>query len=208
MGRPDPAMYWSQQPATIQSMFCGHSETLFREEKAEIMEYLHALQTDTILDLASGIGRFTRFFSNRCQRVLSVDFTPAFVDKNRQDHADCQNVEFVCSNALDLDIPKRTIDFVFCNWLCMYLTDREVSHILEKIHAWLKPRGELFCRESCNLVRVESEKKGYFAIYRTLGEYDAFFKKQFTIIHDNHLKSYVYERGNPFQCYWHCRKDP
>jgi SAM-dependent methyltransferase len=202
----EPVDYWNQQPATIQSMFRQNSETLFREEKAEIQTYLNYLQVHTMLDLASGIGRFTRFFSERCNRVISVDFTEHFVQKNRRDHKDCANVEYICANALDLQIPKGSIDFVFFNWLCLYLNDREVSLLFEKIHHWLKPHGELFFRESCNLVRTNSQAKDYFAIYRPLAEYDGFLKRRFSIIHDDHLKSYIYEYGNPFQCYWHCRR--
>jgi SAM-dependent methyltransferase len=206
MKKVTPAAYWSKQPPITQSMFRKTSETLFREEKKEIQTYLRNLKAPALLDLASGIGRFTRFFSERCDRVISVDFTRHFVEKNKQDHPDCHNVEFICANALDLQIPEKSLDFVFLNWLCIYLNDDEVSLLIEKIYTWLKAGGQLFLRESCNLVRTNSKAKGYFAIYRTIREYDLILKNRFNIIYDDHLKSYVYEYANPFQCYWHCQK--
>lgn len=43
-----------------------------------------------------------------------------------------------------------SIDFVFSNWLLMYLSDDEVKCFIQKILGWLRPGGFLFFRESCN----------------------------------------------------------
>lgn len=43
-----------------------------------------------------------------------------------------------------------SIDFIFSNWLMMYLSDEELKSFIEKILGWLRPGGFLFFRESCN----------------------------------------------------------
>lgn len=43
-----------------------------------------------------------------------------------------------------------SMDFVFSNWLLMYLSDKELKSFLEKVMGWLRPGGFLFFRESCN----------------------------------------------------------
>lgn len=43
-----------------------------------------------------------------------------------------------------------SIDFIFSNWLLMYLSDEELKVLLEKMLGWLRPSGFLFFRESCN----------------------------------------------------------
>ena len=42
-----------------------------------------------------------------------------------------------------------SLDLVFSNWLFMYLTDKQVLTMLQRILGWLKPGGHLFFRESC-----------------------------------------------------------
>lgn len=43
-----------------------------------------------------------------------------------------------------------SIDFIFSNWLLMYLSDEELKCLIEKMLGWLQPGGFLFFRESCN----------------------------------------------------------
>lgn len=43
-----------------------------------------------------------------------------------------------------------SIDFIFSNWLLMYLSDKELKVLIEKMLGWLRPGGFLFFRESCN----------------------------------------------------------
>lgn len=43
-----------------------------------------------------------------------------------------------------------SFDFIFSNWLLMYLSDEELKSIVEKMLSWLRPGGFLFFRESCN----------------------------------------------------------
>lgn len=40
-------------------------------------------------------------------------------------------------------------DFVFSNWLLMYLQDEEVKNLIKETLFWLREDGYLFCRESC-----------------------------------------------------------
>lgn len=43
-----------------------------------------------------------------------------------------------------------SIDFIFSNWLLMYLSDDEIKTFITKSLSWLRPGGFLFFRESCN----------------------------------------------------------
>lgn len=43
-----------------------------------------------------------------------------------------------------------SIDFIFSNWLLMYLSDDELKTFIKKSLSWLRPGGFLFFRESCN----------------------------------------------------------
>ena len=73
-------------------------------EKAEIIAYLPNLKQKKVLDLGSGIGRFTRHFASEAKHVTSTDLMPHFVEKNKQDHADLSNVTYLCSDVHEIRI--------------------------------------------------------------------------------------------------------
>ncbi|MES2272638.1 MAG: methyltransferase domain-containing protein [Chlamydiota bacterium] len=199
--------YWGRQDATLRSMFLNpNAQYLENHEKPEIISYFPNLKGKKILELAAGIGRFTRYFATTCDSVTAVDITAQFIEKNRQDHADCKNATFICSDAMNLEFPDNSYDFIFFNWLFLYLDDSEVELLMDRIHAWLKPNGELFFRETCKLIRSTSMFPGYFANYRTLSYYDSLVKKRFHLLKEGHIKTYVDCFGDPLQGFWHCQK--
>lgn len=200
------ALYWKQQDPTLQSMYKRPSAADLNEhEKSEIISYLPDLKQKKVLDLGSGIGRFTRHFASQADHLTSTDLMPHFVEKNRQDHADLTNVSYICSDVRKLQFEPASFDFVFLHWLLMYLEDEQMKLLFKQIHHWLKPRGELFFRETCAIHRTLNTKDGYFAHYRTLTEYDKAIKN-FTLLKEGHVQAYVYAFADPLQCYWHCRK--
>ena len=199
--------YWQQQEATLQSMFQkGNPQYLDEHEKAEIIGHLPDLRGKKILDLAAGIGRFTRHFSSQGREVVSVDLMPHFIEKNHALHADCANASFLCSDAMDLQFKDHYFDFIFINWLFLYLEDEEIELLLNRVHQWLVPGGELFFRESCDLVRSSSKKEGYFAHYRPPSFYEGIAKRKFTVLKEDYIRTYVDCFADPLQCFWHCKK--
>lgn len=196
--------FWQQQEATVSAMLLkSDADQIGEEEKTEIISYLPELKGKRILDLAAGIGRFTRHFSTNGKNVVSVDITSHFIEKNRQEHNDCLNVTFLCSNALDLQFKDQSFDFIFINWLLIFLEDPEMRLLLDRIYQWLSPCGELFIRESCEPTR----KKGYIAHYRTFPSYELALKNHFTILNDGYIRTYVDHYADPMQCFWVCQKN-
>ena len=208
MSRNDQVLsYWKQQDATVHAMYKrSNARHLDSHEKRELISYLPNLQRKKVLDLGSGIGRFTRHFALSADHLTSAEMMMHFVEKNKHDHADLTNVDYICSDAMQLDFAESSFDFIFIHWLFMYLEDDQMRLLIQRIHRWLKPQGELFFRESCAVTRITNTQNGYFAHYRTLAEYDESIKK-FTLLKEGHIKAYVHEFADPLQCYWHCRKD-
>ena len=171
-------------------------------ERAEILSHLPDLSGKKILDLASGIGRFTRPFCSLGKSLLSVDLMPHFIAKNRHDHGDCHNVSFLCADVIDLHLKEESFDFIFINWLFLYFEEGEIDLLLTRMSKWLKPGGEFFLRESCGPVR----RKGYIAHYRPDSFYESALKNHFTILKSGYLRSYVDHFADPMQCFWVCQK--
>lgn len=204
MGRQKQvASFWVQQPAIVDSMYLRKNSASFaQEEQDELIGLLPDLAHKTVLELASGIGRLTRHLSSQACHLTSVDLTPHFVEKNRRDHADCLNVDWICADVMHLEIEKNSLDVVFFNWLLMYLKDSEVKVLMKKISDWLKPSGSLFFRESCALKTERGKKSGYYVTYRSLSDYDKLIQEHFVLIREGHIQAYVNHLADPFQCFW------
>jgi Methyltransferase domain. len=101
---------------------------------------------------------------------------------------------------------ENSLDFVFLNWLLMFLEDDETEILMNRIYKWLKPGGELFFRESCAIIRSKGETGGYYAHYRPLSFYDSLVAKKFTLIKEGHINTYLLNFADPLQCYWHSKK--
>ena len=56
------------------------------------------------------------FFASQAKEVVVVDLAAQFIEKNRTDHADC-------ANAMDLQFKDNYFDFIFINWLFVYLEE-------------------------------------------------------------------------------------
>lgn len=200
--------FWEQQKATIQSMHLKSGAALCNQQEVEeIIGYLPDLRGKNVLDLASGIGRFTRHFSKFSNHLTSVDLMQKYVEKNREDHIDCLNVTYICSDVMNLIFPENTFDFIFCNWIFLYLTDAETKIIIDRIYNWLRPEGKLFFRETCEIKKMKSKKSNYYANYRPYSYYDNLVKKAFSILHSNHIKTYVDFFSDPLQEFWLVKKN-
>jgi len=150
--------FWENYAAapSLQTMMLNKdAETFDEQDRNDVMGSLPDLKGMRIVEIGSGIGRFTPALAHRAKHVLATDFIKTFVDKNRELHSHLGNVDFVCANAAKLDLEPENCDFVFTNWLLMYLTDVEVVDFLTTVLVWLAPNGWLHLRESCS----ESSKR-------------------------------------------------
>jgi len=202
-----PNQYWQQQEPTIQSMYKRWVPPHFNEEEiSEIIGYLPNLANKRILDLAAGIGRFTHHFSKEGKELISVDIVSDFLEKNKKEHPNCTNVSFLCSNAMDLQFKDHYFDFVFINWLFIYLEDEEVSLLIDRIHRWLTPGGYFFFRETCNFTHQKTKDKNYYAKYRALSFYEGLIEKKFNLLKEGSIQAYINHFADPAQSFWLCKK--
>jgi phosphoethanolamine N-methyltransferase len=138
-------------------MLNEHADLLKDLDCKDIIRSLPDTTNMDVVDIGAGIGRFTSQFSLNAKSVLAVDFIESFLEKNKERHAQFTNVKFEVNDAVHLKLPKQSVDFVFTNWLMMYLTDAEVVGFLSNVCTWLRPNGYLHLRESCS--QPSSQKK-------------------------------------------------
>jgi phosphoethanolamine N-methyltransferase len=183
-----------------------HTETFDQQEQVEIIGLLPNFENQNVLELASGIGRFTGSLAEKANHVTSVDFAAHFVEKNRETHKQFSNITFELSNVMDLSFQEETFDLIFINWLFMYLSDEEAPLLFQRMHKWLKKGGTLLFRESTHCTGRYAFGK-YEAIYRYIDEYSHLANKQFRVVHHDIVITYLLHQKLTNQHYWRCQKD-
>ena len=211
--------YWQKQQANINGMLLNPDALEIDEhERSQIIANLPELSGKSILELGAGIGRFTSYFASKAKYVYAVDFSQKFIDQNKETNSNFDNISYQCSNVMELSFSEASFDFVFINWLFMYLEDDEVKDISDRIDRWLKPNGQLFFRESCITdskgnppLQSTSAKKDLnhshsHSHYRNPQLYLDLFETKFELELQGNIAIYEQKYNNPNQLFYLLKK--
>ena len=143
------AEFWEKKPATVAGMLLEEPEGLDHAERVQIIAQLPPMEGMEILELGAGIGRYTAHLAHSARHVTAVDFVEKFLDQNRIAIAPFGNVTYCCTDVMNLDFEPDSFDFVFMSWLLMYLNDRQMMLLRDRIVRWVRVGGTVFFRESC-----------------------------------------------------------
>jgi phosphoethanolamine N-methyltransferase len=200
--------FWNDKPANLDGVMLNREASeLESDDRQQILEALPCWSNRQILELGAGIGRFTGQLADKAKHLTAVDFSENFVTKNRQTHQQYANITFCCADVMQLSFTTDTFDLVFSNWLLMYLNDRDVQLLLERIDEWLMPGGYLFIRESCVTgSRGQVPSPDNPAHYRLPNQYEAWLEAHFQIKNRGNVAVYQSHYNNPYQIYWIAQK--
>ncbi|CAJ1058480.1 phosphoethanolamine methyltransferase isoform X1, partial [Xyrichtys novacula] len=215
--------FWKEHSkgATVEEMMLdSRAKELTQHELPEILAMLPSLEGCKVLELGAGIGRYTSHLLTRAAHVTAVDFMDSFVERNRQDNGHHSNATFMQADVTKMDVPKNSFDFIFSNWLLMYLTDEELNAFIKKTLGWLRPGGFLFFRESCNHRSGDSKRDFNPTCYRTEAQYSHLVssiqvedtegneKFGYDIVLKKKVHAYIEMKNNPNQICWLLEKVP
>ncbi|XP_017289818.1 phosphoethanolamine methyltransferase [Kryptolebias marmoratus] len=215
--------FWKEhsKAATVEEMMLdSRAKELTEQEVPEILSTLPPLAGCRVLELGSGIGRYTSRLLTMAAHVTAVDFMESFVEKNRKDNGHRGNATFIQADVTKLDLPQLSFNFIFSNWLMMYLSDEELKSCLEKMLNWLQPGGFLFFRESCNHRSGDCKRDFDPTCYRSEAQYthlatsvqveapDGSKTFGFDIVVKKKVQTYVEMKNNPNQICWLLQKVP
>jgi phosphoethanolamine N-methyltransferase len=132
-----------------------------------------------VLELGAGIGRFTGELAQKAGELIALDFIDNVIKKNESINGHYKNVKFMCADVTspDLKITDGSLDLIFSNWLLMYLSDKEVELLAERMVGWIKVGGYIFFRESCFHQSGDSKRKSNPTHYREPRFYSKVFQE-------------------------------
>ncbi|KAK7844315.1 phosphoethanolamine n-methyltransferase 1 [Quercus suber] len=174
--------YWIQHSAdlTVEAMMLdSKASDLDKEERPEVLSLLPPYEGKSVLELGAGIGRFTGELAKKAGQLIALDFIDSVIKKNESTNGHYKNVKFMCADVTspDLKISDESLDFIFSNWLLMYLSDKEVEDLAERMVKWLRVGGFIFFRESCFHQSGDSKRKYNPTHYREPRFYTKIFKE-------------------------------
>ncbi|XVF50469.1 hypothetical protein PTKIN_Ptkin04bG0103700 [Pterospermum kingtungense] len=174
--------YWLEHSVdlTVEAMMLdSKAADLDKEERPEVLSLLPPYEGKSILELGAGIGRFTGELAQKAGYVTALDFIESVIKKNESINGHYKNVEFLCADvtSTDLNFSEGSLDLIFSNWLLMYLSDREVENLAERMLKWLKVGGHIFFRESCFHQSGDCKRKHNPTHYREPRFYTKIFKE-------------------------------
>eukprot|EP01084_Bolivina_argentea_P273679 466255_1 len=146
--------YWDEhsqkKPSNSLMLLMKEDERFALQEKAEILSYLPNYEGLSVVELGSGVGRFTGDLASKATTVLAVDFVDKFLKENKKRfNTQYPHIDYLCRDVTKLELDNQSYEFVFSNWLMMYLNDEEVYKLAEKFYNWCGVGGYIFFRESC-----------------------------------------------------------
>ncbi|XP_041652993.1 phosphoethanolamine methyltransferase isoform X2 [Cheilinus undulatus] len=219
--RSNMTEFWKEHSkgATVEEMMLdSRAKELTQHELPEILSMLPCLERYRVLELGAGIGRYTSHLLTKAAHVTAVDFMDSFVEKNKQENGHHSNATFIQADVTKMEVPKNSIDFIFSNWLLMYLSDEELKSFIDKTLSWLRPGGFLFFRESCNHRSGDSKRDFNPTCYRTEAQYthtvlsaimeETGQKYGYDIVLKRKVQAYVEMKNNPNQICWMLEKVP
>ncbi|KAK9208981.1 hypothetical protein WN944_001342 [Citrus x changshan-huyou] len=174
--------YWMEHSAnlTVEAMMLdSKASDLDKEERPEVLSLLPPYEGKTVLEFGAGIGRFTGELAKKAGHVIALDFIDSVIKKNEEVNGHFENVKFMCADVTspDLTFSEDSVDMMFSNWLLMYLSDKEVEKLAERMVKWLKVGGYIFFRESCFHQSGDSKRKHNPTHYREPRFYTKVFKE-------------------------------
>jgi len=217
--------YWEEhskkQGSSMENMMLDKSAAkLDLMDRPEILSLLTPYAGTRILELASGIGRFTGSLASTAASVVTVEFMEDFLAKNKELHDHLGNCEFICADVLTLALPPASFDLVFSCWIQMYLNDQEVRTLAARTLEWVKPGGHAFFRESCFRQSGDVSRAFNPSHYRHPSFYTSVFSQVrcrdpadgleygLELVRTRNLETYVAVKGNKGQICWLWRKVP
>jgi SAM-dependent methyltransferase len=107
------------------------------------------LPAPSILELAPGFGRWTRFLITSCERYVGVDLSATCIGSCRDRFRSATHAEFFQNDGLDLSVVEpSSVDFAFSFDSLVHVEMNVMESYVRQLLQKLRPRGVAFLHHS------------------------------------------------------------
>ncbi len=109
----------------------------------------HFLPAQTILEIATGMGRWTQFLLDSCDRFIGVDLAARCVEACRTRFVSCEHASFFQNDGRTLGmVEDRSVDFAFTFDSLVHADEATLSSYVKELARTLTPDGVAFIHHS------------------------------------------------------------
>ena len=149
----------------------------FKAESKIVRRLTHGIEKNgKVLDLGSGIGYWAEEFAGSFSKVVAVEDSNALFPALEKRCAPYSNIQAIKGNVLSFE-PDDQYSLIFLGGLLMYLDEKDVLALLQKLKTCLGPNGIILCRESTVRGETMTRDGGYPVVYRSVANYKRIFKQ-------------------------------
>lgn len=117
--------------------------------------------TDTVLDLACGLGRTCRFVAPKVREYVGVDFIPKMIEKAKSHNMQYENAKFCVNDGMTLKIfNDEMFDIVYCELAFQHMIKNVQHSYVNEVYRVLKKNGKFFAQ----LPKIEYYKDNSYAL--------------------------------------------
>lgn len=151
-------------------------------EKKFVLNKIKFNETDIVLDLGCGIGRWADVLKDKVKQYIGTDYIKEFIDYAKERYKTNKNLKFIYCSAQNTTWDKLKIKNKFSKviiaGLFIYLNDDEVIQVAENIKELSSENTIIYLREPCGIdtrltldnIWSDELNQNYNAIYRTRKE--------------------------------------
>ena len=172
---------------TAQQFRAGTGDHDVRQNIEALLRHVRAPPPFTLLDFGCGPGRDLKTFNALGHTAIGLDGTAAFVAMARTSGCEVWQQDF-----LDLHLPVARFDGIFANATLLHVPSRRLPHVLQQLHAALRPDGVLFSSNPHGN-NQEGWNHGRFGVYHDLQSW----RQYLTQAHFQELEHYYRPTGLP-----------
>lgn len=191
--------FWRSQTADVRGTTGGgvsQPDLVFsRQALAALVAARGGGRFHRALDLGAGVGRVTdAVLRHHCEHVELVEFVQKLLQKAKAKlpaagKAGC-TFSFKAAAAQKFEVPVKSYDLIWVQWLFMYLTDADVLKVLKRLARGLSSGGILLVKENVSTPGVltyfdrpdgeqwgEGDQQGPTSVVRTNVHYEDLFER-------------------------------
>jgi SAM-dependent methyltransferase len=149
----------------------GTSDHDVSQNIAALLRYINGQPPYTILDFGCGPGRDLKSFTALGHTAIGLEGAAAFVAMARETGCEVWQQDF-----LNPDLPRARFDGIFANASLFHVPCAVLPHVLQQLHASLKPGGVLFSSNPRGS-NQEGWERGRYGAYHDLQSWRRFLSE-------------------------------
>ena len=122
-----PTNFWNKRESIIRSDILV---------TPAILKMIGDVKGKNILDLGCGDGTISSLVCKKGGKVIGVDKNEVSINLARKKEG-----KYICNDLDDVDFQKEQFDIIYSSMVFLFLNDKEIKSLIDRIYSWLKKDG-------------------------------------------------------------------